>query len=379
MRIVTTFDKENLARRFSMFLQKQDIENSIDVDMDTETKKFTYEIWVYEEDKLSLAKSYLEDFLKNPKDPKFDVSLKELYPDEEKDSVNPQLPPVKNKAYSYKITAFTLLVCIFVFIINIYQELDIRKDNPKITYVLLTPIQELLLFDVPYVLIKANEVIKKYQIDPTKDIFKQSPLAEEEIKKIDQMPYFRGFYDVIISKVEKEKKEVKISGPYFEKIRQGQVWRLFSPCILHKELLHLLFNMLWLWMLGKQIEQRLSKIKYILLMLIVGVISNVSQYLMSGPYFLGYSGVIMGMVGFIWARQQVAPWEGYPLQKAVLLFLAVYVLLMFVLSFFSFVTQAIGFNLLAPNIANTAHIAGAVVGYLLGRLPFFSWSVHHEH
>jgi GlpG protein len=60
------------------------------------------------------------------------------------------------------------------------------------------------------------------------------------------------------------------------------------------------------------------------------------------------------------------------------MFLGIYVCLMFFLSFFSFMTQIVGLNLFAPNIANTAHIAGGVIGWILGRLPFFSWSPHHE-
>jgi len=200
----------------------------------------------------------------------------------------------------------------------------------------------------------------------------------EELSQIDKMPFWKGIYESILLKKGGENGGETASLPLFEKIKQGQVWRLFSPCILHKELLHLVFNMLWLWLLAKQIEQRLSRLKFILLILIVGIISNVAQYLMSGPYFLGFSGVIMGFVGFIWARQQVAPWEGYPLQKPVFLFLGIYVFLMFILSFFSFITQAIGFNLFGPNIANTAHISGAIVGWILGRFPFFSWRVHHE-
>ena len=78
------------------------------------------------------------------------------------------------------------------------------------------------------------------------------------------------------------------------------------------------FNMAWLWYLGRQIEQRAGSVRMLLMILVVGIIANVAQYLMSGPYFLGFSGVVVGMVGFIWVRQRVAPWEGYPLPRGVL-------------------------------------------------------------
>ena len=107
---------------------------------------------------------------------------------------------------------------------------------------------------------------------------------------------------------------------FFEKIRQGEVWRLFTPCLLHFDFLHILFNMAWLWILGKQIEERIHWKKLGLLILIVGIVSNTAQYLVSGPSFLGFSGIVVGMAGFIWMRQRNAPWEGYPLSRIVFCF-----------------------------------------------------------
>ena len=382
MRIITSFEKENVARRFSMYLQKMDIKNTIDVDIDDTTKKFSYQIWVHEEDKIDVAQKYLDEFHEKSNDPKYDVSLKEIMPIDDEAANTPieekQTKNIIKKGPSIRITSFILFVCIFIYLLNSFQEKKIREENPKLSVVLLTPMQKELLFDVSQVLIKEDEVIRKYNIDPTKDIKKQSQEAYSELEKIEKIPYWRGIYEVILRKKTNPNEEIKIKGILFEKIRKGQFWRLLSPCFLHKDLLHILFNMMWLWLLGKQIEQRLSRYKYLVLIVLVGVISNVFQYLMSGPNFLGYSGIIMGMVGFIWARQKNAPWEGYPLQKSVFLFLAVYVLLMFILSFFSFATQFVGFNLLSTNIANTAHIMGAIVGWGLGRLSFFSWSPHHE-
>jgi len=131
--------------------------------------------------------------------------------------------------------------------------------------------------------------------------------------------------------------------------------------------------MLWLWILGKQLETRMTKLRYILFVVIVGIVTNILQYLMGGPYFLGFSGVIMGMIGFIWMRQKIAPWEGYPLPKAAILFISIYVVAMLGLQVFSFFSQAFGGMVLAPNIGNTAHISGAVIGIILGKIPFFSW------
>lgn len=376
MRIIKIFEKEKIAQRFSLFLQKKEIASTVEMKVEESTNKFSYELWVHDEDKIQEALGYLEEFEKDPQNPKFDVSLESIVPAQELPQEFFEEKKDEKPAVRTILTSFFLFLCIFIYLLNYYQEIEIRKKNPKISYVLLTPVQSYLLFDVPHVLIEVDEIIKKYQIDPTNDIFKQSAEAQNELEKIDKKPFWRGIYDAVLLKKE-QNIPFSMKGS-FEKIREGQVWRLISPCFLHKDLLHLIFNMFWLVILGKQVEQRISRFKYLLLILIIGIISNLSQYFMSGPYFLGYSGIIMGLVGFIWSREKLAPWEGYPLQKTIFFFLAIYVVLMFVLSFFSFVTQIVGLNLFTPNIANTAHLVGALVGYLLGKMSFFSWSPKHE-
>jgi GlpG protein len=77
------------------------------------------------------------------------------------------------------------------------------------------------------------------------------------------------------------------------------------------------------------------------------------------------------MAGFIWMRQRVAPWEGYPLNRTTLLFILLFVVAMFGLEFVAFILQLTHFINTSPNIANTAHVVGGLVGVLLGRLSFF--------
>jgi GlpG protein len=92
----------------------------------------------------------------------------------------------------------------------------------------------------------------------------------------------------------------------------------------------------------------------------------------SGPSFLGFSGVIVGMAGFIWMRQHCAPWEGYPLSRATLLFLLFFILAMAALGFLTFALNMFSILEISPIVANTAHIIGGVSGIFLGRLSFFA-------
>ncbi|NGX56670.1 MAG: Rhomboid protease GlpG [Candidatus Anoxychlamydiales bacterium] len=377
MRIIATFDQEDLANRFSKYLSKLKIENSLDKTFDN--NKTIFNIWVVEEESISKAENIFQDFLNNPQDLKFDaltedIPLKEMDKKEnveKEEEIIIQDPLAKRKKYPYKITFFILMLCVGLFFLNFYQAKKIQKKYDLKQLVIFTPIQELFLFDLPKVRLKLNEVIIKYDLDTIKKLDNPPEDAQKEIEKIESMPTFQGLYHIILSKFQKKPTE---SGVLFQKIKQGQIWRLFTPCLLHAGFLHILFNMLWLWFLGKQMEPRLKFFKYILFILIVGVLSNVVQYLMGGPYFLGFSGVILGMAGFIYIREKAAPWEGYMVPRGVFLFIAVYVLAMFLLQLTSFIFQvfkpSISFN---PAIANSAHISGAIFGMMLAKIPYFSW------
>jgi membrane associated rhomboid family serine protease len=177
-------------------------------------------------------------------------------------------------------------------------------------------------------------------------------------------PYWEGIYNQLLS-------HHFWAAPLFVQIREGQVWRLITPIFLHANLLHILFNMLWLWSLGKPVEERLGIPRYLLLMGMVGLGSNVAQYLMSGPLFMGYSGVIAGLAGFIYVRQKEAPWEGYPIHPSTFIFLAIFIFGLAILQAVAFFIAFFGWANLNISIANTAHIVGALMGMALAKLKVF--------
>ena len=81
------------------------------------------------------------------------------------------------------------------------------------------------------------------------------------------------------------------------------------------------------------------------------------------------------MVGFIWMRQKMAPWEGYPLNPTIVRFVVIYVVILLVLEMVLFGLNFFHISLrFYVNIANTAHIIGGLTGVMLARLPFFSRS-----
>src|SRR5690606_22896322 len=77
-----------------------------------------------------------------------------------------------------------------------------------------------------------------------------------------------------------------------------------TPAFLHFGVLHLVFNTLWLWYLGSMIESLQSSWRYLGLILFAAFAGNTAQYLTSHSVnFGGMSGVVYGLIGYIWIWQ----------------------------------------------------------------------------
>jgi len=137
-------------------------------------------------------------------------------------------------------------------------------------------------------------------------------------------------------------------------IRHGEVWRLFTPIFIHLSPLHILFNMLWLRDLGSMIEGRQSSLHLLILTLVIAGCSNLAQCYTSGPVFGGMSGVVYGLLGYIWMRGKFDPASGLYVHPSTVW--------MMVIWFFACLIGII------PHVANAAHAAGLVIGMAWGYL-----------
>jgi len=384
MRLIGTFETEKQAFAFYSFLLKEGVQNIYESYADSQSGKRKYRLWIYDEDDFQVANDWLEHYKLHPEDPQFQeigASLASAPPPpqysettKEEEAKWQSTPPLQVKVRSLHVTLthFVLFLCAAVFLWNSMQKEQMEKNKGILAaYMAHTSIEKELLFDYPAYFHNIDAVVEKYADKDLQDS-KQIPAPmKDALEKAEETPSWRGLYPFILS-VKKEGWKKASSVSLFEKIRHGQVWRLFTPCLLHFDFLHILFNMAWAWILGKQIEERIHWKKMGLMILIIGIVSNTAQYMMSGPSFLGFSGVILGMAGFIWMRQRRAPWEGYTISRMVLLFLLLFVLAMVVLGFLTFTLKLFSVLEVTPIIANTAHVIGGMCGILLGRLPFFA-------
>ncbi len=146
---------------------------------------------------------------------------------------------------------------------------------------------------------------------------------------------------------------------------------MFTSMFLHGGLLHLLGNMLFLWIYGDNVEHRLGRLRYLLVYLGTGVIACLGDGFLrmgSGIPSVGASGAISGVLGlyFIWfPRNRVRVWVFFfPFLMDVWELRA-----RLVLGFYIVVDNLLPV-LLAPGgggVSHGAHIGGFVAG---GTLAF---------
>jgi len=377
MRLIGTFKQEQDLRRFHAFLKKEGIESTYDVSAHPPH----FLLWIEEEDAFEKAEQWYREFQENPADKRFkEAGSSSTFP-----KTFPQTfqrvqwkirLPFPRIPQTLTLTHYLVLLCTCLFVVNAFQVDKIKKQEGEVaSRLLLAPVQKLLFFDFDAAYFsQVKQFLQTHDIKMEAQFEQLSPQEAQAFLQIQESRPWKGISYFLTTGKWSEWEKIP-SGALFHRIREGEFWRLITPCFLHAGFLHIFFNMAWVLLLGKQMEGRLGKGKMVLFILITGMIANTAQYLMGGPDFLGFSGVVVGMVGFIWMRQKLAPWEGYPLQKSTTLFILVFVGAMLLLEIFAMALEYLHIIQISGGIANTAHIVGGVVGALLGRSHFFARSV----
>lgn len=137
------------------------------------------------------------------------------------------------------------------------------------------------------------------------------------------------------------------------------LWRWFSPALLHFSLTHLVFNLLWWWLLAGQLERCLGSVQLLSLALSSALVANVAQYLLVGPHFGGLSGVVYALFGYFWWAGWLNPAQGLRLEKGLIIFMLVWLVLGFL-------------DVLWVSMANWAHLGGLLAGC------GWAWLLRHQ-
>ncbi len=138
-------------------------------------------------------------------------------------------------------------------------------------------------------------------------------------------------------------------------ITQGEYWRLFTAMFLHADFLHIGFNMLSLFFVGRTIEVYYGKWRYLAIYLLSGLAGGILFYFTSQGQggALGASGAIFGIFGalgvlYIINRKSLGVYGRGAIGNWL---------------FWIGLNLVFGFS--NPNIALFAHIGGLIAGMLL--------------
>lgn len=292
MRPIGQLQDENQARRLGDLLSAQGIENQVDPDLHG-----SWEVWVLDDDHVAAAQRLFQDFTQHPDDPQFAraaVSVSEKKQDQEQ---APGRARVVNTwtlfHYSPPVPIGILTIILIVISVAVGLLTKLGEDNRFVQPLSIT----------------------EYQVTG-RHLQWEAGLPE---------------------------------------IRHGQLWRIFTPMFLHFGALHILFNMLWLRDLGSMIEARKSLWLLLVLVLVIAGVSNLAEYLVTGrPNFGGMSGVVYGLLGYIWMQGRFNPASKLALEPQTVIFMLVW--------FFLCLFDVVG------GVANTVHAVGLGLGVAWGFL-----------
>ena len=151
--------------------------------------------------------------------------------------------------------------------------------------------------------------------------------------------------------------------------RHGRVWELLTATFLHGSVGHILWNMLFLWMVGREMESFYGSRDFLAMYLGAGIVSTLGWAALdafsppSSPFFLHQSHVMIGASGAVLAVVVVYALY-YPRREVLLFFVLPVEMWLLVVVFLAY--QVWDFLHPGPDkkIAVAAHLLGALYGYL---------------
>ena len=142
---------------------------------------------------------------------------------------------------------------------------------------------------------------------------------------------------------------------------------VFTSMFLHGGFLHLLGNMLYLWIFGGNVEDSMGRKRFVVFYLLAGVVAAAFQFLydpMSDVPIVGASGAVSGILG---AYLVLFPFAKVKTMLFILIFIKFVELPAILLLTVWFILQVI-FSYYGDGVAWYAHIGGFVFGLVTVKL-----------
>jgi rhomboid protease GluP len=132
---------------------------------------------------------------------------------------------------------------------------------------------------------------------------------------------------------------------------EGRWWTLLTAIYLHGNLLHILFNVLWIRQLGPAVEEVYGPARLFVIYTVAGVVGFVASNALGVPFTIGASGAIFGLLGAMvaYGRRRGGTFGGLVLRQY-----GQWALVMFILGF------------LMSGVNNLAHAGGFIGGLVAG-------------
>jgi GlpG protein len=322
MRLLDHLPDQSTAQRFADYALTQGIACQID-----ESRDGRWQVWVEDEDQLASASALLAPFRQNPDDPRYTAGAAAQKLRQEQTQRQQRLHrnfrDVRTQWHrsAHGNNPLTLALIAACLVVALGTRLGEQPEPVMSWLTIATPNQD--------VTAELERAIKQITSEPALD----DAQTERQIERINEA----------MAQIHQSHRLE------FREIREGQVWRLFTPIFLHFGVLHLLFNMFWLRDLGSVIELKKGALWLAFMVLTIAAGSNLAEYAWSQwPQFGGMSGVVYGLFGYIWIKGRLQPHEQFFMpQQTVIIMLAWLVICM---------TGSLG------PIANAAHVAGLGLG-----------------
>jgi membrane associated rhomboid family serine protease len=97
-------------------------------------------------------------------------------------------------------------------------------------------------------------------------------------------------------------------------VADGQWWRLFTAGFMHLSIIHIAFNMVALWSLGRLLEGQLGRWRFLMLYLVSLLAGSTASYLLAVPIqaSAGASGAIFGLFAAMFVVAHRMRWDLRP-------------------------------------------------------------------